>query len=55
MILDAKEAKIDIAVKGFRAYDLFSGKFTVEDNASDTGIQRPAIFCKVPMHVLHEC
>ena len=39
MVPDAKEAKINITVKRFCTDDLFSGKFTIEDSASGTGVQ----------------
>ena len=39
MVSDAKEAKINITVKRFCADDLLSGKFTIENSASGTGIQ----------------
>ena len=39
MVPDAKEAKINITVKRFCADDLPSGKFTIENSASGTGVQ----------------
>ena len=54
MVPDAKEAKINIAVKRFGANDLSSGKFTIENSTPNTGVQRPAIFCKVFQHILQK-
>lgn len=39
MVSDAKEAKINVTVKRFCADDLLSGKFTIENSASSTGVQ----------------
>lgn len=54
MVPDTKKAKINIAVKCFCADDLSSGKFTIENSASNTGIQRPAVFCKMFQHILQK-
>ena len=39
MVPDAKEAKINIAVKRFCSDNLLSGKFTIENSASGAGVQ----------------
>ena len=39
MVSDAKEAKINIAVKCFGADNLFSGKLTIKNSTSGAGVQ----------------